>query len=501
MQFRFLALAALFLPSAVLAAPVTPDDLLRHIRVLASDEYEGREPGTEGERKTIAYISGQLESIGLEPAGKDGGWYQPVPLVARKPTGQTTRWAGKGTPVSIGGEDLVLVGRSSAAKVEGAPVVFAGHGAVLPQHGIDQLAGAPIEGAVVLIQFEAPNIADFPPFNDRVKAVAARGAAAVIGIISDDRRWRAFREVYGEERARLESDPLAAIQGIMSQPAVSRLVAASGTTLETLLNGEPGPAFKAVPLALKADLEVQTAVRPFVSNNVVGRLKGKGGTGESVLFLGHWDHLGICRPENAPDRICNGAVDNASGIAVLIEVARGLAKGKRPKRDMLFLATTNEEGGLLGAEHFAADPPVPLASIVAAFNFDTVAISPRGRPVAVLGRGLAALDSLIADSVREAGRRLDEDHEADSFVTRQDGWELRARGVPSVMVGGSFSNMQELGAFLSGPYHQPSDDLQRPIELGGAAEDADLLIRIGRKAADPSRYRPGPAQAGPQAGH
>ncbi|MCA1481948.1 hypothetical protein, partial [Bradyrhizobium sp. NBAIM08] len=127
--------------------------------------------------------------------------------------------------------------------------------AVMPQHGIDQLAVAAIEGAIVLIQFEAPEIANFPSFPDRVKAVAARGAAAVIGIIGDDRRWRAYREVYGEERTRLESDPPAPIQGVMSQPAASRLLAASGTTLETLLSAAPGPAFKAVPLALKADLE------------------------------------------------------------------------------------------------------------------------------------------------------------------------------------------------------------------------------------------------------
>ena len=494
MFLRFLALAALFLPSLTHAAPVTADALLRHIRVLASDEYEGREPGTAGEDKTIAYISDQLESIGLEPAANDGSWFQPVPLVARKPMGHSARWSGKGQPVSLGSEEIVLVGKGVRETVERAPVVFAGHGAVMPEHGIDQLAGAPIAGAVVLIQFEAPEIANFPSFTERAKAVSARGAAAVIGIIADDRRWRAYREVYGDERTRLESESPPPIQGVMSQPAAARLLAASGTTLEALLNAAPGPAFKAVPLALRADLDVQTAVRPFVSNNVVGRLKGKGGTGESVLFLGHWDHLGICRPDSAPDRICNGAVDNASGIAVLIEAARGLARGKRPKRDMLFLATTSEESGLLGAEHFAANPPVPLPSIVAAFNLDTVAISPKGRSVAILGRGLPALDALIAGAVREAGRRLDDDHEADSFITRQDGWKLRAKGVPSVMVGGSFSDMRELGAFLSGPYHEPSDDLKRPIELGGAAEDADLLIRIGRKAGDPSRYRPGPPQ-------
>jgi Zn-dependent M28 family amino/carboxypeptidase len=252
------------------------------------------------------------------------------------------------------------------------------------------------------------------------------------------------------------------------------------------------PGFKPAPLRLRARIDVSTDVRKYESYNVIGRLKGKAGAGESVLYLGHWDHLGICRPEGAEDRICNGAVDNASGIAMLLEIADNVASGKRPERDLLFMATTAEEMGLLGAEHFGANPPVPLKSLVAAINIDTVALHPKGEKVAVIGRGNPVLDRIISETVTELGRTLDTDGEADSFVSRQDGWVLTRAGVPTVMVGGSFSNMKQLQSFLSGPYHKPDDDLDRTMLLEGAAEDTDLLIALGRKLADPKIYQPAP---------
>jgi Zn-dependent M28 family amino/carboxypeptidase len=246
-----------------------------------------------------------------------------------------------------------------------------------------------------------------------------------------------------------------------------------------------------VPLKLTASLDVSTEVRPYTSHNVVGRLRGSGETGESVLYLGHWDHLGICRPETAKDRICNGAVDNASGIAMLIETARALAEGPRPARDILFMGTTAEEMGLLGADYFGQNPTVPLESLVAAINLDTVAVAPAGEPVAIIGRGTTPLDSLVDATARELGREIDTDDEANVMIQRQDGWMLARAGVPTVMVGGSFSDMKVLRDFLGGPYHKPEDDLDHPLVLEGAAEDAELLIALGRKLADPEQYRRG----------
>ncbi|MDP8994217.1 MAG: M28 family peptidase, partial [Pseudomonadota bacterium] len=267
-------------------------------------------------------------------------------------------------------------------------------------------------------------------------------------------------------------------------------LAAAGGDLAAMLDEQAGPSFRAVPLPLAATMEVRTEVRRYTTNNVVGRIRGSGGGSESVLLLAHWDHLGLCEPEGRRDRICNGAVDNASGIAVLIEAAGRLAAGQRPQRDLLLLATSAEEAGLLGARYFAARPAVPLASIVAAVNMDTVAVQPAGRPVAVVGRGIAPLEAAIAAAALEMGRTIDASFLADAFLRRQDGWALARAGVPAVMVGGAFADMTALRAFLAGRYHGPEDELDASVPLDGAAEDANLIVALARRLADPALYQP-----------
>ncbi|HST35218.1 MAG TPA: M28 family peptidase, partial [Allosphingosinicella sp.] len=293
-----------------------------------------------------------------------------------------------------------------------------------------------------------------------------------------------------------DSTPVPPVTGVIQAAAAQRLIQAAGGNFEQLLNAQPGSSFRASTLPLRATLEVATQVTRYNSNNVIGRIRGSGTTNESVLLLAHWDHFGICRPEGEADRICNGAVDNASGVAMMLEVAGRLGRQSRAARDVLVLATTSEEVGLLGAEYFAAHPVVPAASIAAAINMDTVAIHPAGEPVAVLGRGLPALDRVIDETVVAMGRRLDTDDEAAAFISRQDGYKLLQAGIPAIMVGGSFSNMELLNAFLSGPYHAPSDQLGGRIVLDGAAEDANLTVALVRRLADPAVYqRPSPQAA------
>ncbi|HLL29789.1 MAG TPA: M28 family peptidase [Allosphingosinicella sp.] len=495
MPVRLLAALALLLPAAALSAePVSTEALRAHIDVLASDGFEGREPGTEGERKTIAYIAGQMRAFGLEPAGPLNSWYQPLEVLDRRPGEQTSVWqarGGKRERIELSRDEIVLIGRSARETLERAPVIFAGHGAVIPDKGIDQLAGADLKGAVVLILYDAPAAAGFPAYSKRVEAVAAAGAAAVIGIIGQELPWPIVLRTYEAGSKRLAIHAPAPLAGAVSQSAAESLMRAAGSDLAALL-AVPGPSFTPVPLRLRASFEVATAIRTIQTSNVIGRVRGSGGGGESLLYLSHWDHLGLCEPEGK-DRICNGAVDNASGIAALLEIARAFGKGPRPKRDILFLATTAEEMGLLGAEYFASRPSVPLASIVAAINMDTLAIAPKGEKVAVMGRGHAALDALIDRTVAEAGRTLDGDDEADAFIERQDGWALARAGVPAIMVNGSFADMKKLGAFLAGPYHSAADNPGPGMILDGAAEDTDLMIALGRKLADPAQF-PAPAR-------
>ena len=474
------------------ARPISADDLRRHIEILASDRFEGRGPGTQGETLTINYIAEQLRARGLEPGGENGSWFQPVPLVERTPRASRVTWTARGRTLEFAQDAVALRGRAASERVVNAPVIFAGHGIRMPERGIDQLAGVDVTGAVVIMLFDAPQIEGLPSHSARSRAVAAAGAAAVITVIAEDGAWNYVSRAARQAGIQLASEPGAPITGAMRLSTAQRLIGDAGGDLDRLVNAQPGSSFRAVTLPMRATIEVDSDVRPFASNNVIGRIRGSGSTGESLLYLGHWDHEGICRAEGE-DRLCNGAVDNASGIAALIEIAGRLGAGRRPARDILILATTAEELGLLGAEHFAARPTVPLASIVGALNLDTIAIHPAGTPVAVLGRGNAALDAVVDATIAAVGRRLDTDGEADAFVRRQDGYALSRAGVPAIMVGGSFSNMDQLNAFLRSNYHGPEDELTDVTPLDGAAEDANLHVALGRRLADPTVYRRTPA--------
>ncbi len=448
---------------------------MRHIKVLASDDYEGRKPGTAGETKTIRYIAAQLAAIGLEGAAAGGGWFQPVPLVDRRPLANRASWRVNGAPVDIGQDNLVLVGKDAAEHIENAPVWFVGSGTAA------QLQGANLQGAIVLMVYDPARGA-----TERVAAVQRAGAAAIIIVYGEDVPWSAMSATLKGGSTGLQTRPVPEVQGAMPFAAASRLIG------QEALAQAWSESFRAVRTQVRGTLDVSSEVRAYTSHNVIGRLRGRGNSGEAVLYLGHWDHLGICRPADAADRICNGAVDNASGIAMLIEIARHIARGQRPQRDLLFMGTTAEEAGLLGAAHFGANPPIPANKLVAAINIDMVAIADAGEPVATVGRGTTPLDPLVDATARELGRAIDPDDQANAFVQRQDGWELTKAGVPTVMVGGSFANMTKLQAFLSDAYHKPEDDLKRPIELDGAAEDTNLLIALGRKLADPKQYKPKP---------
>jgi len=500
-MFKGLLRAAALLPLALatpLAAqapsPVTSADLLRHIRPLASDEFQGRAPGTEGERLTTAYIVEQFQARGLQPAGENGTWFQKMRLATRQPQTATVRWTGV-QPGQLTGDELVVTGREARETLANAPIVFAAHGARMPDRGIDQLAGADVRGAVVLILFDGPEVEGFPPIAERVRTVAAAGAAAVIVIVGPEVPWDQVRGVIRRGALRPDDTSVPRFSAVMPLASAQRLITGAGGNVDRLMNEQPGSSFRAVTLTGRASLDATTNVSRVETNNVVGRLRGSGTTGENVMLLAHWDHLGLCRAEGTPDRICNGAVDNASGIAALIEIAGQLSRGDRPVRDVIFLATTAEEVGLVGAGYFADHPTVPLNSILAAINMDTIAIAPAGTPVAIMRSGVAGLDALVASTVTSEGRTLDPDDEAAALVRRQDGWALAQRGVPTLMIGGSFSNMQLLGRFLqNGRYHAPDDQADGQLVLDGAVEDTNLTIAIVRRLADPTVYqRPQPA--------
>jgi len=239
--------------------------------------------------------------------------------------------------------------------------------------------------------------------------------------------------------------------------------------------------YQPVPLGSMADPN-------RMSHNVIGRIAGTDPGAGTIVVMAHWDHLGLCRPEGAKDRICNGAVDNASGVAELIELARMLAAGPRPARTILFLATTGEESGQRGAHAFLRSPPVPPGSIRAAVNLDCVAIGPRGGPLGVVGRGLTRLDPLIDRVAAETGRIVAPGRAANEYVGRQDGSAFLAAGIPAVMVGSAYGNLRWLHAFMLTRYHHPDDENGLRLDLRGAGQDGAFLAAFVRALADPGRF-------------
>ncbi|MBA3939899.1 MAG: peptidase M28 [Sphingopyxis sp.] len=476
------ALSAIAVPACAADAPITEADLAQHMRILAGDSFEGRAPGTEGEDRTIAYVVGEWAKAGLEAVpGSPTPWLQAVPLIESQSAGGDAKFKVNGRDFALPADGVVLTGRDATASLADLPAVFVGYGV----DGAGKV-NADVRGKLAIMLFENVPFGDkLPRYRERRQLLADAGASAVLVIATDAVPWDQLRASVGSKSVRLAGATMGApVTGFLSTAAADALLKTAGQDGAAIREAAKSADYRGVALPVTASLSTTTTVRAFASNNILAKLPGAKPDGKAVLFLGHWDHLGICAPEGEADRICNGAVDNASGIAVLIETAKRLATGPRPDRDIYFLATTAEEKGLLGAHYFADHPVVPLGDITVALNIDTIAISPRGTPVATIGRGKPAYDAVVRAAATKLGRKLDEDGEADAFIQRQDGWALGAKGVTSLMVGGSFSDMPLLEAFLGKDYHRPADNFSDKVPLGGAAEDADLHVALGRAFAN-----------------
>ena len=467
----------LLLASTAFANTISEDDLRPHIAVLASDDFEGREPGTEGERKTTAYISEQWQKAGLKPAATNGGWLDPVPLIRRGPGTAEVQFYARGAKLRFTDDEIVLIGRESNYIASKLPLWFVGYGVDAGGKVTSDVAG---KAALMLADLPGFAPDDMRSFRARREALIAAGAVAVIAIGGEQLAYPFIRRQLLSRPINLISrEKRAALEGVVGTRFVVAMVTAAGVDWDKLRKSADAADFAGTALGVTGDFNVTTDVNAFDSYNVIGKLPGKKPDSGAVLYMGHWDHLGICRPEGEEDRICNGAVDNASGIAVMTEVARQLSK-KKHDRDIYFVATTAEESGLLGAYSFTEKPVVALDDVVVALNIDTIAIAPLGAKVAIIGRGTTPFDAVIERVAKKAKRKIEPSTEANSFIRRQDGWALAQKGVPALMVGGSFADEVLLEAFLSADYHGPDDELTDATELGGAAEDATLHVELGK---------------------
>ena len=456
--------------------------LLGHITELASDAYGGREPGTEGEAKTLRYIGQHWSEIGLISGTNDPGhpWFAPVTLVGRQPDTSRAVFARKGKRVFVPQDQVLVITSGKRALIENAPLLFVGSGAVIPPRA--DLAGR----VAVLLDGGHDD-------STRQNALLQAGASGVLTVLDGDRSIanvaaRRGRSGYALAGAELGGD----IDAFISGSALAGALAGTKQTLAALKVSAAAPGFVPQPLELTVSLEATSRETRIHTHNVIGKLPGKRPGLGAVLLVAHWDHFGTCAQAPAEHLICNGAVDNASGVAVLIEVARRLAKGPQLDRDVYFLATTGEELGLLGAQAFAENPPIPLAQIVAAFNIDSVALSAAGQAFGIVGNGLTGLDPQIAAEAKQQKKKLVMDEKANAYVRRQDGWALLQHDVPAVMVSSSWSDLSLVEHFFETDYHRPTDVVKPGIELGGAADDVDFLSALVRRFADPKKVRARP---------
>ncbi|MFC3174190.1 M28 family peptidase [Novosphingobium bradum] len=478
-----LALAGLSPAQAAAPAPrrdlALEADMLAHIKVLASDEFDGREPGTEGEAKTLRYLGKLWFDLGLVSGTNDPGhpWFAPVNLVAREPAGSAAVFTRKGRRVYVPQGAVLMLTSGPRALVENAPLLFVGRA-----DKADQLARSELAGRVVVLLDAGERD------SERQNALLKAGASAVLTVLDDDRTLAQVTARRRRSGYALSSEALGGdLEGFIDAAAFDRLAVVAGTSLAALQAAAADPAFVPRPLDLAATLEATTRESTIRTHNLIGKLDGRRPDQGAVLFMAHWDHFGQCAEPPAEHLICNGAIDNASGIAALTEVARFLSRMPQADRDIYFVATTAEELGLLGAEAFAENPPLPLKQVVAAFNIDTVAIAPAGTPFAIVGKGMTRLDPQIAAAAKAYRRKLVGGEEANAYIKRQDGWALLQHDVPAVMVTTAYGDLKRLEAFFDSDYHRPTDVVKPGIELGGAAQDVGFLVQLGRWFADPRK--------------
>lgn len=461
--------------------------LRRHVETLASDAFLGREPGTEGETLTLRYLARQWFDIGLESGTNDPGnaWFAPVELVERAPAASRAQFQRGRRRLPVADGDVFVVTSGLRSLIENAPLVYVGKGAgSVP--GRTELAG---RIALVLDSQAAKG-------TDRASQLLDAGASGVITVLDgehslDDVIARRRRAGYALAGERLGGD----IEAFMTAGAAEQVLA-GGTNGGLAALRQTGEAGDAAPRALgvTATLEATSRETRIRTHNLIGKLEGRRSDAGAVLLMAHWDHFGQCAEPPAEHLICNGAVDNASGLAVITEVARMLSAGRPLDRDVYFLATTGEELGLLGALAFAENPPLPLDRIVAVLNVDSTGLVPAGEPVSVIGRGMTGIDSDIEAVMKAMKKKMAPGDAANAFMKRQDGWVFIQHDVPAVMVSTAYSDPARLDRFMDERYHRTTDVAQA-VEYGGMAEDTRIQAELVRHFADLRRF-PGAASKG-----
>lgn len=486
-----------------------------HTRILSSDAYEGRAPGTPAEEKTVAYIAEAMASAGLKP-GNGTSWFQEVPFAETTlDPALVLDFSGNGGTIRLAtGADMMVATKRTAGEVSisDAPVVFAGYGISAPDRGWDDYAGLDVRGKVVVVLVNDPDWRTATldgPFGGRAMTyygrwtykhdeAARRGAAAILIVHQTEPAaypWAVVQSSWaGPQIDAARADGGAsrpALEGWITSAAAERLLAPAGG-LKRLEAAAGSRGFRAVPLPFVARATAKVATRRFSSKNVVGVLPGSARPAEVVLYTAHWDHLGRC-PAVAGDDICNGAVDNASGVAGLLALAKAHATAGPAARSQLFLAVTAEESGLLGSEYYARNPLYPLADTVGGVNMDGLNVVGRTADVVVEGAGKSELEAMLARAVARQSRRIEPEPTPEKgYYFRSDHFSLAQVGVPMLAASSGIDVRGRGRAFgqaaaddyTANRYHKPADEYDEAWDWSGAVEDLGLYYTVGRELAD-----------------
>ena len=479
-----------------------------HIKVLAADEFAGRFPGEVGETLTLDYLQAQYEAMGLLPGGPDGQWRQPVDLVRFTPLrAPTAAWSAAGERHALtAGSDINLRARSDDGQVNlaGAPLVFAGYGVVAPERGWDDYGAVDLSGKVVLILAGQPAAFGADPnfygsTEHKLAEAYRRGALGVVTLNEagpSDPAWQ--RAVRGGGRPRMTTAGQAGVRftGSINRSVAEAMTAATGQDLSAwLAAAKAGGAFKAAETGLSLDVDIAETTQTVRSHNLLAKIPGTRRPDEYLIYSAHWDHVGKAdQPDASGDDIYNGAWDNASGTAGVMEMARAFKAGPPPERTVVFLHVTAEEQGLLGSEWYGDHPVYPLARTAADINIDMLPFTPASRNIAIFGLGKTTLeDDLAALATAQGGRVLSGDGQPEEgFYYRSDHFNFAVHGVPALMPwtgtdlvdGGEAVGRPYYQRQMAAYYHKLDDEWRADYDFSAALQNLQLLYQLGQRVAN-----------------
>ena len=494
------------------AAGIGADTLLAAVETLAADEFEGRAPGTEGEEKTVAWLTGQFSALGLTPGNPDGTWVQEVPLVGITPL------PGDGLVVTAGGASRTLEPAADyvaatkhvvdAVEVSDAEFVFVGYGARAPEYEWDDFGDTDLSGRILLFLVNDPPLVDafggpamtyYGRWTYKHEIAAELGAAGSLVIHETGPAGYPW-EVVGSAPHAESFDLVAAdgnlgrakFEGWVRRATAETLFEMAGLDFEEAKRQAAGRGFEPIPLGVTGSLRIRNELRRIDSLNVAAKIEGGEAPDEVVAYVAHWDHLGV-DPNLDGDRIFNGAADNATGTAGLVEIARAFRQAPEPpRRSVLFLAVTAEEQGLLGSRHYAENPLYPAAQTVAALNMDVLNQWGRTRDLTIVGMGQSELDDVAAEVAARLGRILAPDPEPEKgFYYRSDHFSFAKAGIPAFYADPGVEyvdkpasyGIEKRTEYTANDYHKVSDEVKPDWDLSGAVEDLTFLYHVGARLA------------------